>query len=136
MSRRSPRIAALPLQLRAASSGVEIRMGSQDTSHAGWVDQQVADLERNLLIESVFALSEELHLRAFCLGQTGDLHPSGIGSSGLTTIDDGSTDWPALQSGKCPVRLPTPYPGDSGPSRKGLKGLRRSPLTLQGHQAI
>ena len=56
-----------------------------------WVDQEVADLERNLLIETVFAVAEERDLSAFCLGPTGDLHPLEISFSGLTTIDDGST---------------------------------------------
>jgi len=43
-SRRSPRIASLPLQFRQASSGLEIRAGSQDTSPAGGVDQRALTL--------------------------------------------------------------------------------------------
>jgi hypothetical protein len=48
-------------------------------------------LERNLLIENLFAVAEERHLPAFCFGPAADLHPSGIGYNGLATIDDGST---------------------------------------------
>jgi hypothetical protein len=81
----------LPLQLREATPGLEVRTRSPDTGYAGWVDPEVADLERNLLIETVFAVAEEHPLQALCLDPTGDLHSSGIGFSGLTTIDDGST---------------------------------------------
>ena len=70
--------AALPLQLREAPQGIEVWTRSQDTGHAGWVDQQVADIESDLLIENVFAVAEERHLHAFCLGPTGDLHSSRI----------------------------------------------------------
>jgi hypothetical protein len=81
----------LSLQLREASPGLEVRARNQDTGHAGWVDQEVADIQRNFLIEDIFAVAEERPLRAFCLDPTGDLHPSGIGFSGITTIYDGST---------------------------------------------
>ena len=39
-------------------------------------------------------IAEERHLRAFCLGQAGDLHPVEIGLSGLPSTDDGSTSSP------------------------------------------
>ena len=82
----------MPLQLREGAPGLEVWTRSQDTGHAGWVDQQVTDLERNFLIENVLAIAKERHLlRPFCLGPTDDLHSSGIGLSGLATIDVGST---------------------------------------------
>jgi transposase-like protein len=37
-SRRSPPAASLPLQFRQASSSIEIRTGSQNTSPASWID--------------------------------------------------------------------------------------------------
>ena len=79
-----------------ATSGLEVWTGSQDASHAGRVDQQVADIERNRLIENVFAVTRERHLPALCLGPPVDLHSSEIGFSGLATIDDGSTPFPQL----------------------------------------
>ena len=96
-SRRSPGVSALPLQLREASPGLEIWAGCQNTRVAGWAHQQVADIERNLLIE-VFAVVEERYIRAFCLDPAGDLGHSGIGSGGLATIDDGSTPGARLQN--------------------------------------
>ena len=71
--------------------GPEVWTRSPDTGHAGWVDQQAADIENNLLIKNLFAVAKERHLRVFCLGPTGDLRSLGIPTSGLTTIDDGST---------------------------------------------
>ena len=63
-SRRSPRVAPLLLQFHQASSSLEIWTGSQDTSHAGWVDQAGADIERDLLIEDGFFGVEECPIRA------------------------------------------------------------------------
>jgi hypothetical protein len=73
------------------SPGLEVRERGPDTRHAVWVDLEIADLERNLLLDNVFAAVEGRHLRAIYFGPTGDLHPSEIGFSSLTTIDDGSS---------------------------------------------
>jgi hypothetical protein len=59
---------------------------------AGGVDQQNADVERNLLIEAAFRCVEERPIRAVPLGSTSHLRYSGSSSGGLTTIDDGSTE--------------------------------------------
>ena len=91
VSRWSSGITTLPLQLRKAPPGIEVWTGSPDAGDAGWVDQQAADIEDNLLIKNFFAVAEERHFRVFCLGPAGDLHSSRIRSSGLATIDDGST---------------------------------------------
>jgi hypothetical protein len=90
-SRRSPRIASVPLQFRPVSSGIKIWTGSQDTSPAGWIDRSRADFERNLLIETTFCGLEECPSRPLRLDPAGHLCHSGSGSGGLATIGDGST---------------------------------------------
>ena len=52
--RRLPRIASLPLQFCQASPGVEIRMRSQDSGHAGWVDPAMANVKGGLLVKDGF----------------------------------------------------------------------------------
>jgi hypothetical protein len=89
--RGSPRVAAVPLQLREATPGLEVRARSPDTGHAVWVDREVADIERNLLLEKLFVVAEERPLRAVYLDPTGELYSAEISFIGLTTIDDGST---------------------------------------------
>src|SRR5262249_1843621 len=90
-SRRSPGAASLPLQLRETSPCIEIWTESQNTSLAGRVDQQNADVERDLLIEAAFSGVEEYRIRALRLSPTGHLRWPGTGSGGLATIDDGMT---------------------------------------------
>ena len=85
MSRRSPGVSSLPLQLREASPGAEIWTGSQN----GWVDQ--AGAERTLLIEAAFSNVEECSIRALRDGPAGQISYSRSPPGGLTTIDDGST---------------------------------------------
>jgi hypothetical protein len=57
--RQSPQVTLLPLKLREASLGLEVRVRSQDTPYAGWIGQKVADLERHLFIEDIVAVAEE-----------------------------------------------------------------------------
>ena len=42
-------VASMLLQFRQIKSGVEIRAGSPDASHAGWIDQKAADITGDLL---------------------------------------------------------------------------------------
>ncbi len=44
-SRRSSRVASLPLQFRQASQGAEIRTGGPDTRHAGRIGLQTTQLQ-------------------------------------------------------------------------------------------
>jgi hypothetical protein len=61
---------------------------TQDTGHAGWVDPEATDFEKYvLLVEDVFAVAEERHSLAICLGPAGQSYPRGFGFSGLGTID-------------------------------------------------
>src|SRR5215470_15211785 len=90
-SRRSSGAASLPLQFRQASSSIEIGTGSQNTSPASWIDQQGADLERDLLIEASSCLVEQSPVSALRLGPPDYPCCSGSRSGRLATIDDGRT---------------------------------------------
>jgi len=45
---------------REASPDIEVWTGSQAAGNAGWVDKEVVDFERNLLIEVAFVASENV----------------------------------------------------------------------------
>jgi hypothetical protein len=88
ISRSSPRIASLLLQLRQATQSAQVWKSREDASLAGWIDQQSTDIERNLLIEDGFSGVEEFALQN-ALGS--QFSYSGSAGGGLATIDDGST---------------------------------------------
>ena len=91
------------LQFRQIKSGVEIRAGSPDASHAGWMDQKAADITGDLLFGAgLFGIGRDRPpLRLFCYiilcRECG-------ASSGLTTLNGGSTT-PAMQAGLTGRRL-------------------------------
>src|SRR5262249_47623631 len=91
VSRRSPGVVALPLQLREASPVIEDWTGSQDASHAGPVDQEAAYFERHLLIEVTFCGVRECHFCALRPSPTGQFPDSEFPHCSLATVDDGST---------------------------------------------
>ena len=62
VSRRSPGVASLPLQLRQASQGVEVRTRDEDAGDPGWTDDAAAELKRNLLVANCFFGSGEGHV--------------------------------------------------------------------------
>src|SRR5262245_56921870 len=62
VSRRSPGVASLPLQLRQASHGVEVRTRDEDASDPGWTDAAAAELKGDLLIANCFFGSGEGHV--------------------------------------------------------------------------
>ena len=49
-SRRSSGVTSLLLQLRKTSQGTEIWARSQDTGHAGGIDQEAANVQGDLLL--------------------------------------------------------------------------------------
>jgi hypothetical protein len=62
VSRRSPGVASLPIQLRQASYGVEVRTRDEDAGDPGWTDDAAAELKRNLLVANCFFGSGEDHI--------------------------------------------------------------------------
>ena len=77
------------LQFHQTTSGAEIRAGSQDAGHAGWIDPKAADVPGDLLFgDSLFGIGRDCApVRLFCY----ILCRERCASSGLTTVDDGST---------------------------------------------
>ena len=52
-SRRSPRVASLPLQLRKAPQGVKVRCQDEDTGDASWLGHPTAEVKGDLPIDDV-----------------------------------------------------------------------------------
>ena len=71
MSRRSPGLASLLLQLRETSQGVEIRVRSQDTGPAGWACQEAANVQGDLLLGVAFWGAAKCHVRVLRLRLVG-----------------------------------------------------------------
>ncbi len=61
-SGRSPPVAAMLLQLRQASPGVEIRARSQDPGHAGGSDPAAANIQGDLLAGDYFLGKGKVHV--------------------------------------------------------------------------
>jgi len=118
----------LPLQLRQASSSIEIGTASQNTSPTVWVDRAGSDLKRDLLIEVAFCGGvEECHIRALQLGPTGQLPYLGSASGRLATIDDGSTRLFLICSEEKRWRHENGLPSAK---EEGLRGIHRQGASL------
>jgi len=90
-SRGSSRIASLPLQLRQASQGTEIRTRGQDAGNAGGIDLWAADVQGDLLLDDAFFGAAKCHgrfLRLRLVGQCGRFAPF---NGSVATPDGGST---------------------------------------------
>ncbi len=91
ISRRSPGVTALPLQLHQASPAIEIWTGSQDTRPAGWVDGQAANVQGDFLLGDAFWSAAKCHVRVLRLRLAGQDGQFASIYSGVATLDDGST---------------------------------------------
>jgi hypothetical protein len=91
MSRRPPGITSLPLQLHQASPGIEIWTGSQDSSLAGWVDWKAANVQGDFLLGDTLFGAAKCQVRVLRLRLVGQDGRFASISSGLATIDGGST---------------------------------------------
>ena len=89
--RRSPRVDSLLLQLRKASQGAEIRTRGPDTSHAGGIDHQAADVPGDLLLDDAFFGAAQCHFRVLRLRLVGRCGPFASFYGGVATLDGGST---------------------------------------------
>jgi hypothetical protein len=63
MSRRSPGVASLLLQLRQASHGVEVRTRDEDAGDPGWTDDATADVKGDLPAGEASLVVGESHVR-------------------------------------------------------------------------
>ena len=91
MSRRSPGVVALPLQLCEATPSIEVWTRSPDTGHAGWANPKAADLERTLFSEAAFCSIRECPLCTSQISPASQFPGLGWVSCSLATVDDGST---------------------------------------------
>src|SRR5215470_4051942 len=94
-------VASMLLQFRQIKSGVEIRAGSPDASHAGWIDQKAADITGDLLFgRRLSGIGQDrAPLRLFC---SIILCRECGASRGLTTVDGGSTGGFRVQTRRRP----------------------------------
>ena len=83
-------VASMLLQFRQTTSGAEIRAGSPDAGHAGWIDPKAADVPGDLLFwDNLFGIGRDrAPVRLFCY----ILCRERGASCGLTTVDGGSTN--------------------------------------------
>ena len=85
-SRRSSRVASLPLQLREASQGAEIRIRDEDAGNASGSGQATADVQGDLLIGNGILGFDKSRLPVHQIEQIGQCHCQANAFGSLTTF--------------------------------------------------
>ena len=88
---KPPGLTSLLLQLRETSQGTEIRPRSQDTGHAGWVDQEAANVQGDLLPGDAFLGAAKCHVRVLRLRLVGLCGQLESFYGGVATLEEAPT---------------------------------------------